>query len=1767
MKGIKKIIVLLVLFAMLCAALAVAACANLGGGTGTGTPGVETPGDDTDPDDPGTGDTDPDDPGTGDTDPDDPGTGDTDPDDPGTGDTDPDDPGTGDTDPEVPFDKESCTHPDATFVVTEEATCTAGGTLTYTCPDCEDTWTVQTEALGHDFVGEACEGQTCTRCEEKLPATASHLYAETANTATCTEEGKKTFTCQTCGDTYTEPSLALGHAVDPASWKDTDDREPVGSQCTYIVERVGHCDRCDKDVTESVIKIIHNYEYGVVSEATCTRPGTMGIRCSECDEVQDETKLVSYTAEHSWDAGTEQEGYILYTCQNDDCGATRQKYTESSATVSTEQLVNGEVSVGDVVLSIDKETAGGLGADVSVSAKEEDISGMFDDTVLDRVGDSTVYNLTLNNGAITNFDGSVTVKLPYTLADGEDPASITIWYITEEGELIAITNAVYNEGYVTFTTDHFSYYTVGKFDKAEMCEKFGHLIDIIDRQATCTQDGYHIEICLRCDKVLVNKTTPALGHEFTESGRVKATCTQDGSVTYTCSVCKESYTAVLKATGHNWVLDEEESTAATCEAEGKEVYACSACDATYTRTLPRLSHSYTKTVTAATCTSAGYTTYTCTRCGYSYKADYVSALGHTWNISAPTCGEGQVCTVCGAAGLPATGQHNMVDGVCTVCGQGCEHDFVKGAVTAPTCTEAGYTTYTCSKCGTSEKRDYTAALGHDFAADFTKCGRCGTANPQLEELYENMAESLAAGDFALTIEGLSMRGGNIYDNVMADNGIVGVEGVSAAFRYEDGKLLLSADGYLINEGAYGYEIKIPFVGYGDGTYLYARYEMDIGEQYLRVAYSELMPVLEGALGASGAAGQIPVESLLDILQEQLLPLAEKVLNSDGGLRYEFMNKLVTAAFSGGSTENGYEFTANVGKLRTLNEVLATKGIASAFDHLFGEGAFDSLVSFAEDVVFDNDIRAAADKLLGYAAEVDVTSDELFTLIDSVMIELSGDATFSIEAMLNDDQYANTTLATLLEQMNGMQEGEVRAMFDQYVEQFKSDEMSVYALITGGNEESVQMLKETVDAALGSDDKASVVLTMTTDASGAVTGFDLTLDVNVAMESGGHGFDYTIEGGIGIAVGGGAKVENASLASEFEGMWNQYLSTLRSAVSRNGGSYNIGEYNFTVEEGKLVMFGKVAQNGRSESGGPDWDTGLVTEYIYENVIEFTLPDLSACGVVILTPDCGTSYQVELAGAAKGMLKYVTETVVRDSNTGSIISSETTEEERGEGSGLYDLSTWYDPASGQFRQNYSAHDFVRDEDRSQTEEDVDCEQYYEEVYICENCGEERIIHSYKSHTYRQAAELLPGSETCEDGVRVFDECIKCGAENPYNENISYDHIMVEHSETFLISGEEVTVRYYACACRHQSSYSGVEGGCGFTGDVEKEDILEGGSYIGYRETYNCYETGCDGRMVVEHYDATIEGCLRTSKEVYSFYDGEQKVKEITFTNSEYEHYMSRVEEECVNTDSEYIYVARCENCGYEERSTERYDGYGRLTLRESSSGYEGRMHETRTEYTYSGGSCECEVVEYVNGEETGRYTSSRHSEERFCEVYYEGEPTCTQPIYTHYLCKACEEEVYSDTIVKGHSYEYDAELDMYVCADCGLQNAQGTDGEFIFEDLTDNAEHGREGYLALGYYNRGGWDYDVLFRFVPVGGESDAETGAGIVTYDIYYEETDSILYISLDEVAAAAENYVDEEGNPAPVDLTQYDLRVTFPSFGDATSLTFTGLAERLGLAA
>lgn len=125
--------------------------------------------------------------------------------------------------------------------------------------------------------------------------------------------------------------------------------------------------------------------------------------------------------------------------------------------------------------------------------------------------------------------------------------------------------------------------------------------------------------------------------------------------------------------------------------------------------VPPLGHTYQAAATPPTCTEAGYSTHTCSRCNDSYVSNSVDALGHREVI------DGAVDATCTQSGLTA-GSH------CERCGQvlvpqtktsPLAHMYKK-TVTLPTCTEAGYTTYICTRCQDSYTADHTESLGHRY---------------------------------------------------------------------------------------------------------------------------------------------------------------------------------------------------------------------------------------------------------------------------------------------------------------------------------------------------------------------------------------------------------------------------------------------------------------------------------------------------------------------------------------------------------------------------------------------------------------------------------------------------------------------------------------------------------------------------------------------------------------------------------------------------------------------------------------------------------------------------------------------------------------------------------------------------------------------------------------------------------------------------------------------------------------------------------------------
>lgn len=136
---------------------------------------------------------------------------------------------------------------------------------------------------------------------------------------------------------------------------------------------------------------------------------------------------------------------------------------------------------------------------------------------------------------------------------------------------------------------------------------------------------------------------------------VDPTCATDGYTEYKNSLTGKTKQEKIPATGQH-TYEVTDSTDATCTETGSVTYTCSVCGDTYTKETDLLEHTYEVTdTTDATCTKPGSTTYTCSVCGDSYK-EKIPATGHD---------DGE-WTVTQKAGAFSTGTKELR---CTACGE------------------------------------------------------------------------------------------------------------------------------------------------------------------------------------------------------------------------------------------------------------------------------------------------------------------------------------------------------------------------------------------------------------------------------------------------------------------------------------------------------------------------------------------------------------------------------------------------------------------------------------------------------------------------------------------------------------------------------------------------------------------------------------------------------------------------------------------------------------------------------------------------------------------------------------------------------------------------------------------------------------------------------------------------------------------------------------------------------------------------------------------
>ena len=165
-------------------------------------------------------------------------------------------------------------------------------------------------------------------------------------------------------------------------------------------------------------------------------------------------------------------------------------------------------------------------SEVEIVVSEEEINANI--VFGDEFENIKSYDISLEaGGEKIQPKGYVTVKLP--IPEGFNADSTVVYYVDDSGNKTKLESTTEN-GYVIFETDHFSEYV------------------LVDESS---------------------KIEPPHVHSYTASITKEATCTENGTTTYTCS-CGDSYNETIEATGHDF----DGSKCKNCDYDKADTCGC-----------------------------------------------------------------------------------------------------------------------------------------------------------------------------------------------------------------------------------------------------------------------------------------------------------------------------------------------------------------------------------------------------------------------------------------------------------------------------------------------------------------------------------------------------------------------------------------------------------------------------------------------------------------------------------------------------------------------------------------------------------------------------------------------------------------------------------------------------------------------------------------------------------------------------------------------------------------------------------------------------------------------------------------------------------------------------------------------------------------------------------------------------------------------------------------------------------------------------------------
>ena len=239
-------------------------------------------------------------------------------------------------------------------------------------------------------------------------------------------------------------------------------------------------------------------------------------------------------------------------------------------------------------------------------------------------------------------------------------------------------------------------YEYRDFNKPAKGHNYDYSNGTVSQQQDCTHPEITTYLCTRCKDAKEVETKPSLGGHKWQPGEIikLPTCTTAGEQQYTCTVCNQTKTEPVKATGHDW--DIKITKEPTCTSNGSYRRTCKICGYFENRTIDATGHTpEIRNKKEATCSTTGYSgdTY-CSVCDKKLSSGQtIAKTSHTWvkqdNIPA-TCEKGEQevekCSVCGE-----TKETQISDPL--------GHDYGEWKITKdPTCTKYGVKKRYCKRC-------------------------------------------------------------------------------------------------------------------------------------------------------------------------------------------------------------------------------------------------------------------------------------------------------------------------------------------------------------------------------------------------------------------------------------------------------------------------------------------------------------------------------------------------------------------------------------------------------------------------------------------------------------------------------------------------------------------------------------------------------------------------------------------------------------------------------------------------------------------------------------------------------------------------------------------------------------------------------------------------------------------------------------------------------------------------------------------------------------